>query len=62
MSESFDELLVERARFSPVAWAVQTEQDRKNLCEFVKSICLDCIYDGELQNKLTESLLHSEEE
>lgn len=53
--EGFSELDVEiinRARFSPMCWTVQTVEDQKNFLEFVKAFALDAIHDSSIQKQL----------
>lgn len=47
-----DKLILEIAKFSPMAWTLKTEQDKQNLCEFVKEFALSVIHDKELLNEL----------
>lgn len=51
MSE-LDEYILELAEFSSVAWTLQTEQDKQNLCEFVKNFALIALNDSVVQQQL----------
>jgi len=52
MSKKLDEVIIELARFSPMSWTLKTEQDKQNLCEFVKAFALDAIHDNDIQIEL----------
>lgn len=52
MSKKLDEMILELARFSPMSWTVQTDFDKKNLCEFVKAFALDTLHDLDIQHEL----------
>lgn len=52
MSKKLDEMLIERARKSPMAWTVQTVFDKKNFCEFIKAFALDALHDTDIQEEL----------
>lgn len=52
MSKKLDEMILELARFSPMSWTVQTDFDKKNLCEFVKAFALDALHDLDIQHEL----------
>lgn len=52
MSKKLDEMILDLARFSPMSWTVQTDFDKKNLCEFVKAFALDALHDLDVRNEL----------
>lgn len=49
-----EEYILERAKYSPMAWTLKCETDKQNLCEFVKGFMLDAIYDANIQKQLME--------
>lgn len=51
-----DDYIIELVRMSPLSWTSQTEHDRENLCEFVKSFALDVLHDKNLQKDLLEEI------
>lgn len=50
-----DKMIIERARFSPMSWTIQTSFDQANFLEFVKLFALDAIHDTSIQKQLLES-------
>jgi len=52
MCKEIDKLIIELARFSPMAHAVQTEFDKKNFVEFVKQFACDVVDDIKLRELL----------
>ena len=53
--KEIDKLIIERARISPLAFAVQTEMDKENFVAFVKAFALDAIHDLSISQKLFET-------
>ena len=47
-----DKLILETAIYSPMAWTLKTEQDKQNLCEFVKEFALSVLHDKSIQYQL----------
>lgn len=52
--KNIDDMIVEAARVSPMAYAVQSEMDRQHFVEFVKSFALDALHDSTIREKLFE--------
>lgn len=53
--KEIDKLIIERARISPLAFAVQTEMDKENFVAFVKAFTLDAIHDLSISQELFET-------
>lgn len=47
-----DKLVLDAAAYYPVAWTLKTEQDKQNLCEFVKEFALSVLHDKSIQYQL----------
>ena len=52
--KTINEIIVESARISPMAYAVQTEMDREHFVAFVKAFALDALHDSSIREKLFE--------
>ena len=49
-----EQRIIDNARKSPLAWTVQTEQDQRNLLEFVREVAVCAVVDSDYRRALLE--------